>query len=96
PEHDICDTYRVVEALLTLHNLCINLGDCPECIPFFDDSDPDHDNKDDDATNDVDVTGYGGIAEVVKVELPAWETDEWLKEAGRQQRLAILNDLFLL
>lgn len=93
PEHDIRDTYRVVEALLTLHNLCINFGDCPECIPFFDDSDPDRD-EDDDVVNDVDVTGYGGIAEGVEVELPAWETDEWLKEAGRRRRLAILNDLF--
>ncbi|KAG2070286.1 hypothetical protein BDR04DRAFT_1155688 [Suillus decipiens] len=58
--------------------------------------DPDRDDKNEDGTNDVDVTGYGGLVEGVEIELPAWETDEWLKEAGRQQRLAILNDLFLL
>ncbi|KAG2112052.1 uncharacterized protein F5147DRAFT_554294, partial [Suillus discolor] len=45
PEHDIHDTYCVVETLLTLYNLCINLGDYPEYIPFFDNTDPDRDNK---------------------------------------------------
>lgn len=70
------------------------MGDCPEYIPFFDSRDPDRDDENDDGTNDVDVAGYGGPVEDVEVELPAWETDEWLKEAGRRRRLAILNDLF--
>lgn len=96
PEHDIRDTYRVVEALFALHNLCIDLGDCPESIPFFDSRDPACDDAvdDDDPMNDVDITGYGGIIEGNGVELPAWETDEWLREAGRRRRLMILNDLF--
>ncbi|KAG2743576.1 hypothetical protein P692DRAFT_20821652 [Suillus brevipes Sb2] len=71
-----------------------DMGDCPEYIPFFDSRDPDRDDENDDGTNDVDVAGYGGPVEGVEIELPAWETDEWLKEAGRRRRLAILNDLF--
>ncbi|KAG2066576.1 hypothetical protein BDR04DRAFT_970675, partial [Suillus decipiens] len=41
PEQDIHDTYCTVEALLVLHNLCIDLGHCQELIPFFDSRDPD-------------------------------------------------------
>jgi hypothetical protein len=81
-EQDIHDTYCTVEALFVLHNLCIDKGDCPEYIPFFDSRDPDCDDKNDDGKNDVDVMGYGGPVEGVEIELPAWETDEWLKEAG--------------
>jgi len=93
PERDIRDTYRVVEALVALHNLCIDLGDHPERIPFFDGEDPTRDDEDD-PVNDIDATGYGGIMEGDGAELPACETDEWLREAGRRRRLAILNDLF--
>lgn len=93
PEQDIRDTYRVVEALLTLHNMCIDLGDAPDLIPLFDNSDPDRDDSEDDMA-DVDVSGYGGVVEDDELELPRWESDEWLREAGRRRRLAILNDLF--
>jgi len=93
PEQDIRDTYRVVEALFTLHNLCIDLGDAPEFIPLFDGNNPDRDGSDDDVA-DVDIFGYGGIVGDDEPELPAWQSDEWLREAGRRRRLAILNDLF--
>jgi hypothetical protein len=93
PEQDIRDTYRVVEALFALHNMCIDLGDVPELIPLFDSSDPDHDDTEDDRA-DVDISGYGGVVGDDEPELPAWESDEWLREAGRHRRLAILNDLF--
>jgi hypothetical protein len=93
PEQDIRDTYRVVEALLTLHNMCIDLGDTPELIPLFDNSDSDCNNSEDDVA-DVDVSGYGGVVGDDELEVPRWESDEWLREAGRRRRLAILNDLF--
>lgn len=96
PEQDIRDTYRVVEALFALHNMCIDLGDSPKLIPLFDNSDPDrdHDDPGDAVDADVDVVGYGGVVGDGDPEVPAWESDEWLKEAGHRRRLVILNDLF--
>jgi hypothetical protein len=94
PEQDIRDTYRVVEALFTLHNMCIDLGDTPESIPLFDSSDPDADENFGDDVADVDVSGYGGVVGDDEPEVPLWESDEWLREAGRRRRIMILNDLF--
>jgi hypothetical protein len=73
--------------------MCIDLGDAPELIPLFDKSDSDCDNSEDDVA-DVDVSGYGGVVGDDELEVPRWESDEWLREAGRRHRLAILNDLF--
>lgn len=93
PEQDIGDTYRAVEALVALHNLCIDLGDHPQLIPFFENSNTEVDNGD---IDDVDLCGYGEADDIqaAGTALPAWETDEWPMEAGRQRRNVILDDLF--
>ncbi|TFY54866.1 hypothetical protein EVJ58_g8606 [Rhodofomes roseus] len=38
---DVEDMYRAVEALMSVHNFCIDEGDHPEDIPWYDWSDPD-------------------------------------------------------
>jgi hypothetical protein len=37
--HDIQETYRVIKALMVVHNMCIDHGDKPEDIHDFDPSD---------------------------------------------------------
>lgn len=34
--HDIQETYKVIEALMVIHNMCIDHGDRPEQIHDFD------------------------------------------------------------
>ncbi|KAG2343769.1 hypothetical protein BDR05DRAFT_883478, partial [Suillus weaverae] len=75
-------------------NLCINLGDCPEQIPFFDPSDPDQNDSEEGAPHDADVQHFDGAIPDGQIELPAYETDEWLQEAGCHGCLLIMNDLF--
>ena len=96
PEQNIQDTYRLVQALIAIHNLCIDLGDCPEQIPLFDPGNMDRhdDDIEDGALDDVDAQGFGGMVPDGEVQLPAHETDEWLREAGRRRRLLIMDDLF--
>lgn len=94
PEQNIQDTYRLMQALFALQNLCIDLGDCPEQIPFFDPSNPDQDDSEEGAPHDADDLHFDGAIPDGRVELPAYETDEWLREAGRHRRLLIMNDLF--
>lgn len=88
--HDIKDTYRAVEALMVVHNLCIDLGDEPEDIPHFDPSDLD-------MQREV-VAGRFGEADAEDVPLadlePVFGTDEELREAGYQMREEIFNSLF--
>lgn len=93
PEQDIQDTYRLMEALLALHNICIDFEDLPERIPFYDPADHDNGTAEDDEGLDISLSSYGGVSEG-DVLCPAWETDEWLKEAGHRRRLQILDDLF--
>jgi hypothetical protein len=83
-----------MQALFTLHNLCINLGDHPEQIPLFDPHDLDRDDSEEGASLDVDDLDFDGVIPDGQVELPAHETDEWLWEAGHCHHLLIMNDLF--
>ncbi|KAG2070968.1 hypothetical protein BDR04DRAFT_1197379, partial [Suillus decipiens] len=64
-----------MQALFALQNLS-------EQIPFFNPSDPDQDDLEGGAPYDVDVLHFDGVILDGQVELPAYETDEWLQEAG--------------
>lgn len=89
PETKIRRTYKVIEAMMILHNLCIDMGDHPEEIPFF--------NPTDDAAYDdeldVDLPEYGGNLDTGQVNIPAQESDEWLKQQGRLRREQIMDDI---
>lgn len=86
---DIHEIYRAVQAMMVLHNLCIDWGDSPEEIPFFD-----PDTAEDDAQPlNVDLTDYTAPA-VGDPNVPLWETDDWLKHAGQQMREDSMDDLF--
>lgn len=83
------EIYKVIEALLILHNMCIDYGDIPEHILDFDPSDN---------TIPVEVAAgdiHFGLVEVTQeANIPQYETDQWIKEEGRCKRDLIFNDLF--
>lgn len=86
PTETMQDTYRAVEALMVMHNLCVDMGDEPFLIPFFDPVDEAH------LPDEVAPGRYGGgVDNSTVADLPAHETDEWLKQAGFEMRERILN-----
>ena len=90
PHYNIRDCYRAIEALLILHNICIDLGDRPELIPWFNPKDDDED-EDEEEELDPDEAPLPPLGEA---NIPLHETDQWLKEQGYAKRLALLDYLF--
>jgi hypothetical protein len=85
---DIQDAFKAIEAMMIIHNICIDWNDRPDCIWDFNPTDDWSDDDDDDDV-DADLEVIGGEAHV-----PDHETNAWLKEMGRQKRNVILNELF--
>lgn len=88
---NIEDMYKAIEAMMILHNICIDWGDHPEDIWDFDASDNWADDEEIEEV-DADVPGCQDIEG--DVEVPVHETDGWLLLAGREKRLELLNELF--
>lgn len=88
--HSLKDVYRDVQAMMVLHNLCIDFHDHPQNIPFFDIHDEDF------SLDDVDlpVPNEPALPQPEHADVPPWETEQWLREAGYAKRLAIMNSLF--
>lgn len=93
PHDNIQDIYCVIEALLILHNFCIEHDDHPEQIYDFVLHLNSEDNQEEnyDADEDMDF-GYKEITGLANV--PQYETDDWLKTTGYQKRLALMDELF--
>jgi hypothetical protein len=85
---DIQEMYKAIEALLILHNMCIEYGDKPEDIRGYDPKGDFDDEEGEDLEN-----GDGMILDDGEG-IPARETDAWLKRQGRAKRMIIFNDLF--
>ena len=87
PHKDIEDVYRTIEALMVLHNTAIDFNDRPSDEwghdESLDDQDTEHDGDEDPLIQIV----------VGQAQVPAYETDNYLKEQGRIKRLALLNKL---
>jgi hypothetical protein len=82
------DIYRVIEALIVLHNIAIDFGDKPD-DRWRIGEDPDDQDDSNDGDTDALVEDVQGPAAV-----PEHETADWLKEQGRLKRLRILDRLF--
>jgi hypothetical protein len=77
PENNIQNTYRLVHALMVMHNLCIDLEDHPEDIPdFVFDNNPVF--PDDDPDEDPDLSNHGAPVINDPIDIPVWESDDWL------------------
>jgi hypothetical protein len=88
PHTSMQEIYRTIEALIVLHNIAIDLNDKPDCSWCLDE-DPDDQPDNNDGNRELlafDVVGDPDI--------PAYETDDYLKEQGRIKRLLLLNRLF--
>ena len=85
PHADIQEMYKAIEALLILHNMCIDYGDKPD-----DDWEIDLDEErsvEHEEDPDAMIIENGE-------NIPARETNAWLKRQGRAKRMIIFNDLF--
>jgi hypothetical protein len=85
---NIEEAFKAIEAMMVIHNICIDWKDRPDKIWDFDPTD--------DWSDDEDVGGEVIGGEVIDGEahVPEHETNAWLKEMGRQKRDVLLNELF--
>lgn len=88
PHKSIQEIYRVIEALIVLHNMAIELKDRPDVLWELHEDPHDPDDERDGNTEPL-VYQVVGNAQV-----PARETDNWLKAQGRRKRLELLDELF--
>lgn len=88
---DMQDAYRTVQALAVIHNFCINEGDQPDRIPGFDPDDTEVRTAMEEMRGEVWGTADGEDADV---DVPAYETNAWLRAAGQEMRERIFNELF--
>lgn len=84
---DIQQAYRVIQALMVVHNLCIDLEDHPMEM-----DDVGHIEEEEGGWEDQ--LGYGGSGLDEAVQLPEGETEDALREEGWNKREEILNKLF--
>ncbi|KAJ7439489.1 hypothetical protein FB451DRAFT_1415707 [Mycena latifolia] len=81
---------KVIEALIILHNMAIEFHDKPAAVWQLDEDSRDpEDEMEIDGGQEPLVYHVDGNAQV-----PAYETDNWLKEQGRRKRLELLDELF--
>lgn len=94
-QHDnVQEIYKVIQALMTVHNLCIDWGDSGH--DFLARGRAIHPEDDLPDGDDVEVTGYGGVEiEVDQAEqVPSYETDDWHRDEGHRKRNAYLDELY--
>ena len=86
---DIQEAYKAIEALMIIHNICIDWKDQPDRIWDFDPTDDWSDDEDEEQDENIDGEVIEGEAQV-----PGHETNAWLLEMGREKRNIIFNELF--
>ncbi|KAM6491053.1 hypothetical protein JOM56_013292 [Amanita muscaria] len=93
PHNDVQEIYRVIEALMILHNFCIEHDDQPEDIyDYVLRLDGDADNAED---PDEEDSGNFGCEDIIgEAQIPGHETDSWLKIQGYRKWIVLLNELF--
>ncbi|KAI0026836.1 hypothetical protein K488DRAFT_64257, partial [Vararia minispora EC-137] len=91
---DINDTYRAFEALVAIHNYCINVEDHYKKIPEFDRRDPVVEEAIREIREAVESGEYGQDWDNIEKIVPGFiETPDTLREAGYQMRQTILDAL---
>ena len=91
-EHkDIQMIYEAIEAMLVLHNICIDWNDHPDTIWQYNSTDIWEDRVDDeDEETEVGIDDIEGEANI-----PKCETPQYLKDEGWQKQQIIFDELFL-
>lgn len=95
PHDNVQEIYHVIEALIILHNICLEHNDQPEDIYDYVLSLDSDSELEDDVDADEDDSGNFGCEDVTgEVQVPWHETDNWLKVQGYSKWMALLNELF--
>lgn len=95
PHDNVQEIYCVIEALIILHNICLEHNDQPEDIYDYVLSLDSDSELEDDVDADEDDSGNFGCEDVTgEVQVPGHETDNWLKVQGYSKWMALLNELF--
>lgn len=90
PHDNIQEIYRVMEALIILHNFCIEHNDRPEDIfDYVLILTSEEQDEGDDGDGDFGCEDIRGDANI-----PAHETEAWIKAEGYRRRLELLDLLF--
>ena len=96
-EHkDIQTIYKAIEAMLVLHNICIDWDDHPDTIWQYNSTDiwEGWDGMED-RVDDEDEETEVGIDDIEgEANIPARETPQYLKDEGRRKRQIIFDELF--
>ncbi|KAF9019501.1 hypothetical protein BDZ89DRAFT_313433 [Hymenopellis radicata] len=82
------DIYRVIEALIVLHNMMLFIGDKPEHIWTMNLDSENQSSGDEDRDE-----GFEGDIFEDDPNIPEHETDAWLKAEGYRLRIKIFNDV---
>jgi DDE superfamily endonuclease len=90
---DVNEIYQVIEALMVVHNICIDWNDHP-LDAMDEDWVADMRAGAGDDGYDAEVISYGNVFYGEEGVVADYETDEWHKEEGRKKRDAILNKHF--
>ena len=93
PHDDVQEIYCVTEALIILHNICLEHNDQPEDIYDYVLS---LESESEDAVDaDEEDSGNFGCEDITgEAQVPGHETDNWLKVQGYRKWMALLNELF--
>lgn len=85
--------YKVIEALMVLHNICLIWNDEPTYQWYYYQLGPDDEDGDDlvDPDAQVDPAMFG---DTTNTHIPQHETDDWLKDMGRRKRRLMLDAMF--
>lgn len=93
PHEAMDDIYDAIEAMMVIHNICINLGDHP--TDFFSiPTEAPADGMEGLTAEDLDVGGEVIGDDDDDMDIPLWETDDGLRRAGLAMREHLLNQLF--
>lgn len=87
--NDTQETYKVIEALMTVHNMCVDFGDHPQDIQGFDPAD-DFVGMTPDDLEEVEILGTRVIPTVGN---PDFETEAWMRRKGQEKRARLFRDL---
>ncbi|KAF8579607.1 hypothetical protein K439DRAFT_1359267 [Ramaria rubella] len=94
--NNIQEVHKAVEALMVVHNLCIDMDDHPEDILDFNPNDPQGSHEDEDlGDNDGGARPIPQLGATVhhRIQIPGQESEAWLRMKGLQKCLQLLNEL---
>ena len=82
------EVYKAIESMIIIHNMCIDFNDHPQSIEGF---------TADNAGFPIEPSMNESFLQEVEeadINIPIYETDQWLKKEGYRKRMELLKYLF--